>query len=484
MIEKYPGVTTPPSDEVTPEVKKAIDEATTSRTIIIDSLPQATVNDYIKNADIDITETYPSPEEIGEYLLKTAEEQRVVKSKLLVDVVVNTPSQDAHFGNESGYVLDWKEYKSETPYVERPFNDSYPQQVMELYAEQRGPFDFSLEKELADLSKDAYVDLPVLWNPDAQNGNGSIYGIASGNAQGHTMRRIVPQLFGRLKHPISAVIQDTEMNSDKDLSDVILAQAIIRDEIHQDDSNRKGMGRFYSDNSDPNAETIHLRFGNPYHNSEQYVKDVLDENVKNQDDGDSLTGMWVPGVGIHMRENNEVEQYPLGVVEFDSQKPTFNYVIDDTGTPPLELTVEGFDPRAKLLDELVDTDIEVSLADPNKPKPTVVVLGHTSPRYLGAQLYHAIKDAGIEATVVHADKERDILVEPARNTGRSNLKHLNPASLSLKHMQAISPYASGRKKERDDFMDERRLEMRQSQAKRNKAQGFGKRITKKDKEIK
>lgn len=563
MMEKYPGVMMPPPEEITPETKKAISEAIDHKLIEIDNLsPEARVA-YFKhlNVDIDIAATYPTPEEMAE-VDKLSPEQRVeyfqnklgesreqlgrgmtnpesyipddpslhvdktshlwggilpgtysgsrggiteANARILAgskpDVVVNSPSQDVRLGNNSGYAPDWKEYKSETPYVEKPLDvaeldrlqlerkrwnevnsGAYASEAMNAYMAHRGPFDFSLEKELTDLAKDAHIDLPVLWNPDAQNGNGSIYGAALGNAQGHTMRRILPQLHGELKHPISAVVQDTEMSVSKDLSDVILGQAIIRDEIHHDDSKRRGMGRFYSDNSDPNAETVHLRFGNPYHNSDQYVKDLLDENVKNQDDGDSLTGMWVPGVGIHMRENNEVEPYPLGVVEFDSQKPAFNYVIDDTGVPPLELTVEGLDPRAKLLDELVDTDIEVSLADPNKPKPTVVVLGHTSPRYLGAQLYNAIKDAGIEATVVHSvDKINDGIAEPIRNTGSSSMKHLSPAALSLKHMQSMSPYASGRKKVRDDFMDERRLEMRQSQAKRNKAQGFGKRITKKDK---
>lgn len=514
MMEKYPGVMMPPPEEIAPETKKAISEAIDHKLIEIDNLsPEARVA-YFKHLgmDIDIAATYPTPEEMAE-VDKLSPEQRVeyfqnklgesreqlgrgmtnpesyipddpslhvdktshlwggilpgtysgsrggiteANAKILAgskpDVVVNNPSQDVRLGNNAGYALDWNEYKSETPYVEKPLDPAeldrlqlerkrwnevnsgaYASEAMNAYMAHRGPFDFSLEKELTDLAKDAHVDLPVLWNPDAQNGNGSIYGIALGNAQGHTMRRILPQLHGELKHPISAVVQDTEMSVSKDLSDVILGQAIIRDEIHHDD-------------------------------------------------GDSLTGMWVPGVGIHMRENNEVEPYPLGVVEFDSQKPAFNYVIDDTGVPPLELTVEGLDPRAKLLDELVDTDIEVSLADPNKPKPTVVVLGHTSPRYLGARLYNAIKDAGIEATVVHsADKINDGIAEPIRNTGSSTMKHISPAALSLKHMQSMSPYASGRKKVRDDFMDERRLEMRQSQAKRNKAQGFGKRITKKDK---
>lgn len=191
----------------------------------------------------------------------------------------------------------------------------------------------------------------------------------------------------------------------------------------------KGMGKAYSEEVGEDAQVVHLNFGNPY-------------------------------------------------------RPGFNYMVADTGSDTEKVSVHGVDDKVEIDAELIDGGIDVSLADPDKPKQKVVVLGHSSPRYLGAMLYNAIKDAGIDATVAHsADKINDGIAEPIRNTGSSNMKHISPAALSLKHMQAVSPYASGRKKPRDDFMDERRLEMRNSQSKRNKAQGYGKRITKKDKGV-
>lgn len=480
MIEKYPGVMMPPSDELTPEVKKAIDNATASRTIVIDSLPQAEVKDYIKNADIDIAGTYPTPEEIGEHLMKMADDQRFANSKLVVDesmpnVVVNTPSQDVHFGNMSGHTVDWKEFKSETPYIEKPFEGSYPDQVIKAYSAARGPFDFSLEtelknKELSELAETAHVDLPVLWNPEGVNHNGRAY---TGAAQGATMRRMMPQLFGRLKHPDTKVlIEDTEMDMGK-----ALAEAIIRDEAHQQD----GFVALDKQGNFIDAEQA-VRYGKR-----------LREDLA-QDDGDVLR-VFIPndidnrldlpkGMGNAYSEEVGEDAQVVHLNFGNPYRPGFNYMVADTGTDTEKVSVHSIDDKVEIDAELIDGDIDVSLADPDKPKQKVVVLGHSSPRYLGAMLYNAIKDAGIDATVMHATNDiNEGIAEPIRNTGTSSMKHLSPAALSLKHMHAISPYASGRKKPRDDFMDERRLEMRNSQAKRNKAQGYGKRITKKDKGI-
>lgn len=480
MIEKYPGVMMPPSDELTPEVKKAIDNATASRTIVIDSLPQAEVKDYIKNADIDIAGTYPTPEEIGEHLMKMADDQRFANSKLVVDesmpnVVVNTPSQDVHFGNMSGHTVDWKEFKSETPYIEKPFEGSYPDQVIKAYSAARGPFDFSLEaelknKELSELAETTHVDIPVLWNPEGVNHNGRAY---SGAAQGATMRRILPELKGALKHPDKVVlIEDTEMDMSK-----ALAEAIIHDEVHH----QAGFVALDKQGNFIDAEQA-IRYGKR-----------LRENLS-QDNSDTLR-VFIPedidkplnlpkGMGKAYSEEVGEDAQVVHLNFGNPYRPGFNYMVTDTGSDTEKVSVHGVDDKVEIDAELIDGGIDVSLADPDKPKEKVFVLGHSNPRYLGAMLYNAIKDAGIDATVAHsADKINDGIAEPIRNTGSSNMKHISPAALSLKHMQAVSPYASGRKKPRDDFMDERRLEMRNSQSKRNKAQGYGKRITKKDKGV-
>lgn len=474
MMEKYPGVMMPPPKEATPEVKKAIDEATASRTIVIDNLSQASVNDYIKNADIDIAGTYPSPEEIGAYMLKMADDQRFANSKLVVDDSANIDKNSYQWGGiQPGMYSGTRGGITEAN--ARILEGGYPDQVMKAYAAQRGHFDFSLEtelknKELIDLAETAHVDIPVLWNPEGVNHNGRAY---SGAAQGVTMRRILPELKGMLKHPDKVVlIEDTEMDMSK-----ALAEAIIHDEVHHQD----GFVALDKQGNFIDAEQA-IRYGKR-----------LRENLS-QDNSDTLR-VFIPedidkplnlpkGMGKAYSEEVGEDAQVVHLNFGNPYRPGFNYMVADTGSDTEKVSVHGVDDKVEIDAELIDGGIDVSLADPDKPKEKVFVLGHSNPRYLGAMLYNAIKDAGIDATVAHsADKINDGIAEPIRNTGSSNMKHISPAALSLKHMQAVSPYASGRKKPRDDFMDERRLEMRNSQAKRNKAQGYGKRITKKDKGV-
>lgn len=102
-----------------------------------------------------------------------------------------------------------------------------------------------------------------------------------------------------------------------------------------------------------------------------------------------------------------------------------------------------------------------------KPKGLVVLGG---PRNIAMQIMDAATAAGIEAAKPYDD---------STIIGNPDMRTLNAAALSLKHLQA-SPYASGKKSKLEDLSVTMRKEMRKAQDTKNKANGFGKRLTKKD----
>ena len=117
----------------------------------------------------------------------------------------------------------------------------------------------------------------------------------------------------------------------------------------------------------------------------------------------------------------------------------------------------------------VHQDSETDASD-TKPNQIAVIGG---PRNIAAKIMMAAEAAGIQATTTPTYDDSEIM-------GNPDMKTISPAMLSLKHL-STSPYASGSKPRIEDLSVTMRKDMRKAQSKRNTQQGYGKRITKKDK---
>ena len=112
-----------------------------------------------------------------------------------------------------------------------------------------------------------------------------------------------------------------------------------------------------------------------------------------------------------------------------------------------------------------------------KPKRVAIIGG---PRNIASLLIHACEESGIEVTET-SDRSRDQLYDEAKLIGNPNMKTISPAMLLNKHHHGASPYAHGKKSTIEDLSETLRKDMRKAQNATNKANGFGKRLTKKDK---
>lgn len=113
--------------------------------------------------------------------------------------------------------------------------------------------------------------------------------------------------------------------------------------------------------------------------------------------------------------------------------------------------------------------------DVNVEKPVkVAILG--APRLQAEYLIAACKDAGIEVTQRAAYDESNLI-------GDIDMKMLSTAALGMKHLSA-NPYSDGRKPHVESEIDSNRKLDRTRQKNLNKKQGYGKRLTKKDKLVK
>ena len=97
----------------------------------------------------------------------------------------------------------------------------------------------------------------------------------------------------------------------------------------------------------------------------------------------------------------------------------------------------------------------------------VAIIG--GPRNIASLLIHACESAGIEMAQPYDHSEL---------IGNPDMKTINPATLSLKHLSS-SAYAGGTKPRIEDLSETMRKGMRKAQNDLNKKQGFGKRLTKK-----
>lgn len=376
----------------------------------------------------------------GDSIFLTIPNEPVVK-------VINGSMSGTH-GKCSGYTPEWDQYVNETPYTVSKID---PATLDRLQRERQANmyrdygafggdgnavFDPVSLTELCKLAEGAHVDIPVLWNPTAANGNGSIYGKGLGNAEGSTMRRILPKLQGMLKHPDEVTIMDTEMDIG-----TATAEAIF--------NLPKGMGKVYSEELDDNSEVIHMRFGNPYHNSDEYVKDLMLANVKVH--------------GIDQPVKIDASLLPNTEGDFSIREE------DKLG--------RGMTSPEGWISDLIDNDMVSERPPRDYPedmaigwKPErVVVLG--GPRNVAMQIMDAATAAGIEVAKPYDD---------STIIGNPDMRTLNAASLSLKHLQA-SPYAHGKKSKLEDLSVTMRKDMRKAQDAKNKSSGFGKRLTKRDK---
>lgn len=137
---------------------------------------------------------------------------------------------------------------------------------------------------------------------------------------------------------------------------------------------------------------------------------------------------------------------------------------------PIDLYTDEAMEAYKAIRGPLDFSLEKELVDiNNEPPKRVAIIG--GPRNIASLLIHACESSGIEMAQPYDHSEL---------IGNPDMKTLNPATLSLKHLSS-SAYASGTKPRIEDLSETMRKDMRKAQNATNKANGFGKRLTKKDK---
>lgn len=114
---------------------------------------------------------------------------------------------------------------------------------------------------------------------------------------------------------------------------------------------------------------------------------------------------------------------------------------------------------------------------PDQPKRIAIIGG---PRSIANHIIRVCEESGIEVTET-SDRSRDQRYDEAKLIGNPNMKTISPAMLLNKHHHGASPYAHGKKPTIEDLSETLRKDMRKAQNVTNKANGFGKRLTKKDK---
>ncbi len=118
-----------------------------------------------------------------------------------------------------------------------------------------------------------------------------------------------------------------------------------------------------------------------------------------------------------------------------------------------------------------------SVATTEKPKRVAIIGG---PRNIANHIIRVCEESGIEVTETN-DRPRGQFYDEAKLIGNPNMKTISPAMLLNKHHHGASPYAHGKKPTIEDLSETMRKDMRKAQNATNKANGFGKRLTKKDK---
>lgn len=141
--------------------------------------------------------------------------------------------------------------------------------------------------------------------------------------------------------------------------------------------------------------------------------------------------------------------------------------------PPEDFNVNPGTPYTQhpLNDDELQKLREVVEGDNDGNRGKVAILG--TPRLQAEYIIAACKDAGIEVTQHSTYDESDLI-------GDIDMKMLSTAALGMKHLSA-NPYSDGRKPRVESEIDSNRKLDRTRQKNLNKKQGYGKRLTKKDK---
>lgn len=138
---------------------------------------------------------------------------------------------------------------------------------------------------------------------------------------------------------------------------------------------------------------------------------------------------------------------------------------------PIDLYTDEAMEAYKAIRGPLDFSLEKELADiNNEPPKRIAVIG--GPRAVATKILAQAKELGIEATATPYD-ESELL-------GQEDMKMLSTAALGMKHLSA-NPYSNGRKPHVESEIDSNRKLDRTKQKDLNKKQGYGKRLTKKDK---
>lgn len=147
--------------------------------------------------------------------------------------------------------------------------------------------------------------------------------------------------------------------------------------------------------------------------------------------------------------------------------------VGDGFIPPEDFNVNPGTPYTQrpLNDDELQKLREVVEGDNDGKRGKVAILG--TPRLQAEHIIATCKDAGIEVTQHTTYDESDLI-------GNIDMKMLSTAALGMKHLSA-NPYSDGRKPRVESEIDSNRKLDRTRQKNLNKKQGYGKRLTKKDK---
>ena len=175
-----------------------------------------------------------------------------------------------------------------------------------------------------------------------------------------------------------------------------------------------------------------------------------------------------------------LEKYPLNVVTVDTEMGMGKRYSEEVGVNAEVIHMNFGNPfhhSTQLARDILDDNVCDSVVVTEKPKRVAIIGG---PRNIASLLIHACEESGIEVTET-SDRPRGQFYDESKLIGNPNMKTISPAMLLNKHHHGASPYAHGRKPTIEDLSETLRKDMRKAQNATNKANGFGKRLTKKDK---
>ena len=175
-----------------------------------------------------------------------------------------------------------------------------------------------------------------------------------------------------------------------------------------------------------------------------------------------------------------LEKYPLNVVTVDTEMGMGKRYSEEVGVNAEVIHMNFGNPfhhSTQLARDILDDNVCDSVVVTEKPKRVAIIGG---PRNIASLLIHACEESGIEVTET-SDRPRGQFYDESKLIGNPNMKTISPAMLLNKHHHDASPYAHGKKSSIEDLSETLRKDMRKAQNATNKANGFGKRLTKKDK---